>query len=120
MHAYLATLARDAGCPTAHVGGVADHVHLLVDLGRSLAAANLVRDLKKESSKFAKTLSPDLRAFAWQNGYGVFSVSHSHVLSVRTYIAGQEEHHRRTSYQDEFRRLCERNGVEIDEAHAWL
>jgi REP element-mobilizing transposase RayT len=98
---------------------VADHVHILCRLSKNLAAATLVRELKRESSKWVKAEVPALSAFAWQNGYGAFSVSPGHVPVLKDYIARQEEHHRRRSFQDEFRRLLQKYGIEYDERYVW-
>src|ERR1700678_4419913 len=77
LHAYLATVARNADCECYCAGGVADHVHLAIRLGRTVTIAKLVGELKTSSSKWLKTQSPALKGFAWQNGYGVFSVGPS-------------------------------------------
>jgi REP element-mobilizing transposase RayT len=82
-----------------------------------MEAADLIRDLKRGSSKWIKDEHPQLHDFHWQHGYGGFSISPTHVDSLTHYIANQEEHHRRESFQDEFRRLCEKYGLEIDERH---
>ena len=89
------------------IGGVEDHVHILCRLGKTLDVSTLIRELKRESSKWIKVENRALKDFYWQNGYGAFSVSPSHVPALTKYIAGQEEHHRTESFQDEFRRLCE-------------
>lgn len=89
LHAYLATVARTSGCE-CHRGGVADHVHLALRFSRTLTIAALVEDLKTSSSKWLKTQSPDLGSFAWQRGYGVFSVGPSDLKALMTYIDHQE------------------------------
>ncbi|HEV7226706.1 MAG TPA: IS200/IS605 family transposase [Pirellulales bacterium] len=119
MHAYLGGVCNNLGCPILRVGGVADHVHLLCRFGRTITVADLVQELKRESSKWAKTKSDSLRDFHWQNGYGAFSISPGHVESVRSYIANQEEHHRIVTFQDEFRRSLAKYGVEYDERYVW-
>jgi REP element-mobilizing transposase RayT len=119
LHAYLATIARDAGCVCPRVGGVADHVHLAVRLPRTISVADLVRLLKAHSSRWLKTLSAELRGFAWQRGYGVFSVGPRNVDALVAYIDAQEEHHRTRSFQDEFRALLAAYGVEYDERYVW-
>ena len=81
--------------------------------------AELVRELKKESSKWLKTKGSSLRSFYWQNGYGGYSVSPSHVRILTKYIANQERHHRQESFQDEFRRLLRKHGVAFDERYVW-
>lgn len=100
-------------------GGAEDHVHILCRLSKNTALSTLPRELKRESSKWAKIQSQKLRHFHWQLGYGAFSVSPSHVTALKRYIADQIKHHRHESFQDEFRRLCEKYGVEIDERYVW-
>src|SRR5687768_14345343 len=92
VHNYLGGTCNNLDCPVLRVGGVADHVHILCRLGRSISIADLVRELKRESSKWLKTRAPELADFHWQNGYGAFSVSPSHVEAVRRYIETQEDH----------------------------
>jgi len=112
LHEYLGGTVRGLGAVAEAVGGVADHVHLLVSLKTTDAPAGLVRELKKASSGWAAQEHDPL--FAWQEGYAIFSVSWTHVAAVRRYIGGQEEHHREVAFIDELRRVLERNGVEYD------
>jgi putative transposase len=118
LFGYLGGVCKNHSSPSLTIGGVEDHVHILCRLGKTLDIANLIRELKKDSSAWVKSeLSvPD---FYWQTGYGAFSISPSHVGQLTEYIDNQEEHHRTVSFQDEFRRLCARNGVEIDERFVW-
>ena len=81
--------------------------------------ADLIKELKRESSKWIKKQSPALRDFYWQSGYGAFSVGPAEVQDVTAYIAHQKEHHKKETYQDEFRRLCRQYGVDLDERYAW-
>ena len=118
-HRYLAGICRNLDCPTLTVGGVEDHVHLLCRLGKKVDVADLLRDLKRDSSKWVKAEKPRLADFHWQLGYGAFSISPSHVVALEQYIANQEEHHRTETSQDEFRRLCREYGLEIDERYVW-
>ena len=106
-------------CEAYRVGGVADHVHLAIRLSRTVAIATLVEKLKTASSKWLKTLSPDLAAFSWQRGYGCFSVGPSDLDSLRAYIDGQEEHHKTRTFQEEFRMFLKKYGVEYEEAYVW-
>ena len=119
LHAYMAGVLQRIGCEPILVGGVEDHVHLLGNLSRTVTIAELVEEAKKSPSKWVKDQGPQYREFFWQSGYGAFSVSQSNVEKVRAYIATQEEHHRKVSFQDEFRALCRKHGVEIDERYAW-
>jgi putative transposase len=119
LHNYLGGTCNNLDCPVLRVGGVEDHVHILCRLGRSISIADLVKELKRESSKWLKTKSASLADFHWQNGYGAFSVSPSHVDPLRTYIENQEKHHQRESFQDELRRLLKMYGLEWDERYVW-
>jgi REP element-mobilizing transposase RayT len=119
LHAYLATVARNSGCLCDRVGGTADHVHLALRLSRTLSIAALVEQLKTSSSKWLKTLSPNLGSFAWQRGYGVFSVNPGDLHALTAYIDGQEEHHRTHTFQEEYRRFLTKYGVDWDERYVW-
>jgi len=118
-YGYLAGICKNLHSPALIVGGVEDHVHLLCRLGKTIDIADLIRDLKRDSSKWVKVEQPQLAAFHWQQGYGAFSISPSHVDALKAYIADQENHHRQESFQDEFRRLCKKYELEIDERYVW-
>jgi REP element-mobilizing transposase RayT len=119
VHRYLAGILANLHAPAIVVGGTADHVHVLCRMGKTTSISDLVRDLKRDSSKWIKSERRQLAVFQWQLGYGAFSISPSHVAALKKYIADQEAHHRTDSFQDEFRRLCAKYGVEIDERYAW-
>ena len=119
LHAYLASVARNAGCEAFRVGGVADHVHLAIRMSRTITIAELIETLKTSSSKWVKTQSDSLSSFAWQRGYGCFSVGPSDLDSLIKYIDEQETHHAHRSFQDEFRMFLKKYGVEFDEAYVW-
>jgi putative transposase len=119
LHAYLATVSRNAGCECYRVGGVADHVHLALVLSRTLTIAAMVEELKTSSSKWLKAQSPALAAFAWQRGYGVFSVGAADLAALVAYIDGQEEHHRTRSFQEEYRAFLTQHNVTYDERYVW-
>lgn len=118
-HAYLKGICDNQGSPSIRVGGAEDHVHILCRLSKTLDVSTLIRELKRESSKWIKDEFLHLAEFYWQNGYGAFSVSPSHVDALIEYIENQVEHHRRATFQDEFRRLCKKYGVVIDERYVW-
>ncbi len=119
VHSYLATAIRDLDSPWVVVGGVADHVHVLFDMGKMIAPAKLVEHVKRESSKFVKTLGAQFAQFYWQRGYGMFSVGPKDRDHVELYVRNQEEHHRHTSFQDEYRAMLTRYGIEFDEQYIW-
>ncbi len=119
LHAYLGETANRLGSPVICVGGVADHVHVLCRLGRTITLADLVKELKRVSSAWIKTKTDTLADFQWQSGYGAFSISPGHVDVIREYIVNQEEHHKKVSFKDEFRNLLTKYGVEWDERYVW-
>ena len=118
-HAYLATVARNAGCECYRAGGMADHVHLAIRLSRTITIADLVEKLKKSSSKWIKTQPPGHKAFAWQRGYGCFSIGPRDLDALRAYIDEQAVHHAKRTFQDEFRMFLDKYGVDYNEAYVW-
>ena len=118
-HTYLGGTCRNLDSPSLIVGGVEDHVHVLCRLGKVWSVSELVRELKRESSKWLKEQSSDLSSFFWQGGYGAFSISPGHVKGLTDYIANQEEHHKKETFQEEFRRLLRLYGIEFGEKYVW-
>jgi len=119
LHRYLGGILANLECQPIIIGGVEDHIHLLSSLSRTCEAAEMVKEVKRGSSLWIKTRSSELRDFAWQNGYGVFSIGFSQIESLREYIAGQEGHHRKVSFQDEYRLLLKRYEIEFNERYVW-
>ncbi len=119
LHRYLGGILMNHDCQPLIVGGVEDHVHILSTLSRTCEAAEMVKEIKRGSSLWLKTKGPSLHDFAWQNGYGIFSIGHSQIAAVKNYIAGQKEHHRKVSFQDEFRVFLKRYEIEFDERYVW-
>jgi REP element-mobilizing transposase RayT len=119
LHRYLGGILANLQCQPIIVGGVEDHVHLLCALSRTCEAATMVKEVKRASSLWLKSRVPDRNGFAWQKGYGVFSIGFSQIGAARNYVAGQEEHHRKVSFQDEFRALRRRYELEFDERYLW-
>ena len=119
LHSYLATVIKNLGCHANLINSVEDHIHVLFELSRTVSVSTVVEDLKTSSSKWIKVQPGGSSDFAWQSGYGVFSVSQSNVEGVRAYIANQREHHRTRSLQDELRTLLQKHGVEYDERYVW-
>jgi REP element-mobilizing transposase RayT len=117
LHAYLATVVRNTGCECYRVGGVADHVRLAICLSRTSDVAGLVETLKSSSSKWLKAQS--IAKFSWQRGYGAFSVGLSDRDALLEYIDAQPEHHRKISFQDEFRTFLLKYGIAFDERYVW-
>jgi REP element-mobilizing transposase RayT len=119
LWAYQSRILQNLECHSITIGGVEDHVHILCNLTKKLAPAKVIESLKKDSSKFVKTLRNDLGAFHWQDGYGLFSVSPVHTEPLRQYILDQEEHHRKESFQEEFLRILKKYRISYDEQYLW-
>lgn len=118
LFAYIRGIIENNGGRMIAAGGMPDHLHLLSSIGRT-AIDHLVGDVKRDTSKWIKKQDPAFRDFYWQRGYGAFSVSESQIAAVTKYIANQKEHHKKQSWQDEFRELCQKYGVELDERYCW-
>jgi len=119
MHAYLGGICRNQNSPALVVGGVTDHVHILSRLGRVISVADLLKEIKIQSSKWIKTKGGLLTKFRWQNGYGAFSVGQQELESVISYIRDQQEHHRKKTFQDEYRNFLREYDIEYDERYVW-
>lgn len=119
LHAYMATVLQNLGCSPVLINSMEDHAHLLFDLSRSVSVSDTVEDVKKSSSKWIKTQGREWATFAWQSGYGAFAVSESHVAGIRKYIAEQGAHHRKQTFQEEFRALLNRHRIAFDERYVW-
>ncbi|MCX7012326.1 MAG: transposase [Candidatus Sumerlaeota bacterium] len=115
MHAYIAGICRNQDSPSLLVGGTADHIHGLVLLTKLDGVAKVIREVKRESSKWVKQQPGAPLRFYWQQGYGAFSISPSHVEPLKRYISNQESHHQKESFQDEFRRFLKKYKIEYDE-----
>ncbi len=116
---YLAGACKNLDSTAIIVGGTEDHVHILCRLGKTISVSDLIRELKRESSKWVKSEQPQLTDYYWQKGYGAFSLSPAHIEALKAYISNQEEHHEKESFQDEIRRFCNKYGLEIDERYGW-
>jgi len=119
MFSYLSGALSNLECSPIVVGGVSDHIHILCVLSKNIALAKLMELIKSSSSKWIKTKSEKYANFAWQNGYGAFSVSQSKVEVVRRYILNQEEHHYGTSFQEELLRFLKEYQMDYDEKYLW-
>jgi putative transposase len=119
LYRYMSQTIRNIGCECPLIGGVADHIHLAIRLSRTISIASLVEQTKTSSSKWLKTQSDDLTQFAWQQGYGVFSVGPSDQEKLLRYIANQEEHHQTKTFQEEYRAFLTKYGIAFDEQYVW-
>ncbi|MDX6447527.1 MAG: REP-associated tyrosine transposase [Blastocatellia bacterium] len=118
LHLYMGGISKRLRCAPIITGGVADHVHLLARLGRTLTQAEWVKELKRVSNLWLKE-KYSIQDFAWQGGYADFSVSASNLEKVKKYITNQEFHHRKMNFQDELRTLLRHHDVDWDERYVW-
>lgn len=117
LHAYLGGIVKGMDAMPLAIGGISDHVHLLVSLKSKHRLDYFLRDLKADSSTW---IHQELhKKFEWQKGYGAFSVSPNSIEGVRKYIANQAEHHRKITFQNEYRDLLKKSGLEFDEKYLW-
>ena len=119
LYAYLGGTCKSLECHPIKVGGYRDHVHILCMLSKKIALMKLLEEVKSHSSKWIKTKEKGLENFYWQNGYGAFSVNPAEIDVVIKYIANQKEHHRKKTFQDEYRAFLKKYKVEYDERYVW-
>ncbi|HQH53018.1 MAG TPA: IS200/IS605 family transposase [Candidatus Hydrogenedentes bacterium] len=119
MYDYLGGTLRSLAGTTLAINGTSDHVHILARLRQDSAVSDVLRKLKTSSSKWAHATFPDVKEFAWQTGYGAFTVSKSRIKSVREYVENQERHHETRSFKEEFVALLDAHGIDHDKARLW-
>ena len=117
--AYLGGIARENGMTALRIGGVDDHVHLVVGMPPTIAPSKAVQLLKGASSRWIHETFSALVGFAWQDGYGAFSVSKSQLPDVIRYVEAQRRHHRTWTFQEEYRTFLDKQGTEYDERYLW-
>ena len=118
LHRYLGGCVKTLDGIPVEIGGVSDHVHLLLGLRATHCLADVVREIKKVSSRWIHE-ELHVSRFGWQEGYGAFTVSHSNVLPVRKYIATQAEHHQKRRFEDEYLDLLKKHEIDFDERFLW-
>ncbi|MCE9560538.1 MAG: IS200/IS605 family transposase [Planctomycetes bacterium] len=116
---YLGGIVRDLYGTPIQIGGIEDHVHMLVTLRQDWALKDVLRENKAGSSGWAHDAFPDVGGLWWQAGYGAFTVSHSAIDVVKTYIVNQAEHHEKRTFQDEFRGMLVKHEIPFDEKYIW-
>lgn len=119
LYEYIGGGIRSQGGIALEINGIEDHVHVLAKLRQDKALSDVIRDLKANASGWLHDVFPELKQFAWQNGYGAFTVSASQAESVRRYIANQKAHHQRQTFEDECVQLLRLHEVEFDERYLW-
>jgi putative transposase len=117
--AYLGGIAKQNKMKPLQIGGIEDHVHVLLGAPAVLAPAKIAQLLKGGSSAWIHETLPRMEGFGWQDGYGAFTVSKSNIPTVAEYIQGQRVHHRMKSFQDEYRELLKRHEIDFDERYVW-
>ena len=117
LNAYVVGTLANHQSPSVATNSVNDHMHILFALSKTYSVSKIVEEVKTGSSRWMK--EQGIRGFHWQNGYGAFSIGQSQVAAVKKYIARQEQHHRRVSFQEEFRQFLERYQVPYDERYVW-
>jgi putative transposase len=118
LHGYMGGILRGMGAVAEAIGGIADHVHIAVGLKATHCVADILQDLKANSSGWVHR-EIGCRLFGWQEGYGAFTVSPSNLNKVKKYILGQKEHHAKKTFQEEYRELLLQSGIEFDERYLW-
>jgi REP element-mobilizing transposase RayT len=119
LYKYLGGICSNLDCLPVKIGGYADHVHILCLLSKKIALIKFLEELKSSSSKWIKSKDEKLKGFYWQSGYGAFSVNPSEIDVVNQYIANQHEHHRKKTFQDEYRTFLQKYKVEYNEKYVW-
>ena len=119
LYPYLASIFNAMKSPALIINGTSDHLHTLFSLSRVVTIADIVEEVKTESSKWIKTRGREFRNFHWQSGYGAFSIGQSQVSTVKRYITRQKEHHRHVTFQDEYRKFLKAYDIEYDERYVW-
>lgn len=115
----MATIFRELKSPTLALDGTDNHIHILCALSRTVTIANLIEEVKTSSSKWLKTKGREFKNFHWQKGYGAFSIGQSQVETVKRYIRNQKQHHRRVTFEDEYREFLQRYRLDYDERYVW-
>lgn len=122
LHSYIATILKNIKSPAIIINSVEDHIHILFTLHTTITLSKAIEEIKKSSSKWIKTKSTTsdmLSKFAWQSGYGAFSVSESNLNQVTTYIKNQKEHHRTKTFQEELKIILTKHSIPYDERYLW-
>lgn len=119
LYSYIGAICREMDCLPIKIGGYSDHIHILCMLSKKIALMKLLEEVKSHSSKWLKTKDITLKNFYWQNGYGAFSVNPSEIDKVIAYIENQKEHHKKKTFQDEYRAFLKKYKVEYDERYVW-
>ena len=116
---YLGGVCKALECNPVKIGGHRDHIHILCTLSRKITQADLLEEIKKRSSKWIKTKGDKYLNFYWQNGYGIFSVDPDETDGLIAYIENQENHHRKKTFEEEYRAFLRKYNIDFDERYVW-
>ena len=119
LYPYINNILENQKCHAYQIGGIPDHIHIVCALGKTISASKLIEEIKISTSKWIKTKDNNFADFYWQSGYGIFSISPTHLDALKSYVANQEKHHKASTFQDEFIRLLQKNNVAYDEQYLW-
>jgi putative transposase len=119
LFSYMGGILKNIECFPLQIGGMTDHIHVLCCLSKKITLIKMIEELKRSSSKWIKTKGESFTNFYWQDGYGAFSVGHTQIEDVTKYIQNQKEHHKKVSFQDEYRNFLKKYDIEFDERYIW-
>ena len=119
LFGYISGIVKNNDSRLIIANGTANHIHLLISLGKTISISELVGKIKRDSSTWIKEQNPKFNKFYWQNGYGAFSVAQSQVEDVMRYIKNQKEHHKTKDFKTEYRDFLEKYEIEYDEKYLW-
>jgi putative transposase len=119
LYQYIGGVIRAADGVLLLAGGTADHIHLLASISKQQSISDALRNIKTNSSRWVHETFPKHQAFQWQSGYAAFSVSYSNVADVKAYIGNQAEHHRKTTFKEEYIAFLKRHDIQYDEKYIW-
>jgi REP element-mobilizing transposase RayT len=119
LYNYIGGILNNIECTPIQIGGITDHIHILLCLSKKITLIKMVEEVKRSSSKWLKIKHPELSEFYWQNGYGAFTVGYTQIDSVIKYIQNQQQHHSKHTYQDEYRLFLNKYKISFDEKYVW-
>lgn len=119
LYQYISGICDNLGCPVIYIGGMSDHTHILLSLGRTIPVSELISKIKANSSRWVKSIDAVHSSFAWQGGYGAFSIGESSRQQAINYIANQKAHHTTITFQEEFLLLLNKYRISVDEKYLW-
>jgi len=119
LYAYLGGIIKQHFSEPIRIGGADNHIHILANMSKNISLANFIEEIKKNSSRWIKTKDIYYKNFAWQGGYAGYSVSQSKIEVVKKYIERQKEHHKKTTFKDEYIKFLNEYGINYDENYLW-